>query len=775
MIMGSFQRALLVFLAFSLAFTSVASADTAFVTSSANNKVVRVGSSGVVTDFQPALNNPRGLLFDDLGDLYVSNFGTGTGDGTVRRYPAAGGVPVTMASGLNGPTGLALDANGVLYAAVANDHRIIQITAAGVFTTYATLATGTDPQGIAFDPGDGKLYVANKGNNTISKITTAGGVSQFSNDVTAPTGVAFDSSGNIFAVHGGASGVIARFNPQGKASNFVTGFNDPRALAIDRLDNFYVVTGGDQSLKFVTSAKAVTTLAGTLGSPQAVAVRGARLKIVAQKNETLTTDPSGTKFSVLGQPAIAASGHVAYRATLSSGTTIVAASNAKGIWRDAPDGSRTLIARQSFTAPDTNGAVFLSLSDPVINESGKVAFRGVLRTGVNATAGHTLGIWSDAGGGAVALIARQGEQPQGIPTTAKFVAFSSLALPEANGPVFLATIAGTNINAGNNIGIWGTDSGGHPQLIVRKGDSLPGESFKITGFGTAFKPLPFELGQGRTSAQDAGVAILATFSDHTTRVLRIRNGAATVVAKTTEILTTDPVGAKIALLSPPAIGAAGDVAYYGKLTPNIAAGVAVASAAGIWSHAPDNTRFLVARAGLPALGTNGAYFATLSSPAINSAGEVAFRGTLKPNLGDAVLGTTIGIWSNQGGSLKVIARQGQKPPGLGNGTKFTAFPSFALPEAGGEVVVAQVAGTNITSANNQGIWAVDRDRVLQLVLRKGDKIDVNGTKKTITALKIFLALPFVTGQERNYAANGDLAFLATFSDATHAIVQVRFP
>jgi hypothetical protein len=35
------------------------------------------------------------------------------------------------------------------------------------------------------------------------------------------------------------------------------------------------------------------------------------------------------------------------------------------------------------------------------------------------------------------------------------------------------------------------------------------------------------------------------------------------------------------------------------------------------------------------------------------------------------------------------------------------------------------------------LWAVDKDRTLQIVMRKGDKLDVNGTKKTITALKIF--------------------------------------
>ena len=107
--------------------------------------------------------------------------------------------------------------------------------------------------------------------------------------------------------------------------------------------------------------------------------------------------------------------------------------------------------------------------------------------------------------------------------------------------------------------------------------------------------------------------------------------------------------------------------------------------------------------------------------------------------------------------------------------KFTAFNSYVLPDAGGVATLATVAGSGITTANNQGIWAVDADGTLQRIVRKGDKLDIASTQKTVTALKLFLALPYASGMGRNYATDGGLAFIANFSDGTHAILRASFP
>ena len=58
-----------------------------------------------------------------------------------------------------------------------------EVTPAGVVSTFAT---GFNiPVGLAFDAA-GNLYVANTGDNTVSKVTPAGVVSTFASGFTVP-------------------------------------------------------------------------------------------------------------------------------------------------------------------------------------------------------------------------------------------------------------------------------------------------------------------------------------------------------------------------------------------------------------------------------------------------------------------------------------------------------------------------------------------------------------------------------------------------------------
>ena len=57
------------------------------------------------------------------------------------------------------------------------------------------------PVALAFDAA-GNLYVANYGNNTISKVTPAGAVSTFvSSGLNDPMGLAFDAAGNLYVAN----------------------------------------------------------------------------------------------------------------------------------------------------------------------------------------------------------------------------------------------------------------------------------------------------------------------------------------------------------------------------------------------------------------------------------------------------------------------------------------------------------------------------------------------------------------------------------------------
>ena len=95
------------------------------------------------------------------------------------------------------------------------------------------------PRGVAVDSA-GNVYVADTGNHTIRKVTPAG-------VVTTLAGLA-GSSGSA-----DGTGSAARFNY-------------PPGVAVDSAGNVYVADTGNHTIRKVTPAGVVTTLAGLAGS-----------------------------------------------------------------------------------------------------------------------------------------------------------------------------------------------------------------------------------------------------------------------------------------------------------------------------------------------------------------------------------------------------------------------------------------------------------------------------------------------------------------------------
>lgn len=252
----------------------VDAAGTLYVADNGNNAIRKVSKTGVVTTFagKPSIyggkadgtgtdarfTNPKGLVLGSSGVLYVLD----SGNSTIRKITSAGAV-TTLAgkAGISGPVdgtgdvarfylpeGIVRAKDGSLLVTDTYNHAVRRVTEAGVVTTFAgqlgvsgsadgslTEARFYHPTGIALDAA-GNIFIADRGNDTIRKITPAGVVS-------------------TLAGSAGMSGVV---DGTGSAARF----DYPSGLAVGPNGDLWV--SDDTTVRRVTQAGEVTTPLGVV-------------------------------------------------------------------------------------------------------------------------------------------------------------------------------------------------------------------------------------------------------------------------------------------------------------------------------------------------------------------------------------------------------------------------------------------------------------------------------------------------------------------------------
>ena len=272
---------------------------------------------------------------------------------------SSGSVDGTGAAArFSNPSAVATDTAGNVYVADRSNNTIRKVTSAGVVTTLAgsagnngsTDGTGSAarfgyPYGIAVDTA-GNVYVADTLNNTIRKVTSAGVVTTLAGASTT----------------GSTDGT-------GSAARFST----PFGIAVDTAGNIFVADAGTHIIRKVTSAGVVTTIAGSANFSGTTNGTGSAARF---------TNPYGVTVDSLGNVFVADQGNGLIRKVTSAGvvTTLAGPTGMTG-----PYG----------VAVDTAGNVFVASSDHVIR---KVTSAGVItiEAGASGSAGSNNGLGSAA-------------------------------------------------------------------------------------------------------------------------------------------------------------------------------------------------------------------------------------------------------------------------------------------------------------------------------------------------------------------------------------------
>ena len=246
-----------------------------------------IGASPVITLVSSGLNFPSGVAVDGSGNVYIAD----TNNNAIKEWnPATQQVTTLVSSGLSSPSGVAVDGSSNVYMADYGNNAIKEWSAATHLVTTLVSSGLFSPQRVAVD-GSGNVYIAEIGagniaikewNPSTQQLTTL-----VSSGLLLPSGVAVDGSGNVYIVDAELDAIEEWSASTHLVTTLVSsGLVNPGAVAVDGSGNVYFANAGNNPIKEWSAAtQQVTTLVSSgLVSPQGVAVDGSGNVYIADSN-----------------------------------------------------------------------------------------------------------------------------------------------------------------------------------------------------------------------------------------------------------------------------------------------------------------------------------------------------------------------------------------------------------------------------------------------------------------------------------------------------------
>jgi hypothetical protein len=416
-------------------------------------------------------------------------------------------------------------------------------------------------------------------------------------------------------------------------------------------------------------------------------------------------NPNTNRNLELFSPNLNEAGQTAFWGGLSNGNL--------GTWSEG-SGSLDLVAREDTPAPGTPAGVsfwfaglvqnfsFLFEVQPLWNNVGQTAFLGGLKGGETNSSNNT-GIWSQ-GSGDLSLSLRAGDAAVGMPAGVNYEPVQlTFSLNDVGQSGIGSTIVGPGVDD-TNFAAFYTGAPGHIALVERMGNHAPGTPSGVN-FGWFFGSHGFNN--------------------------------------------------------------AGQMAIEGPLAGN----VDETNDEGLWTNVSGSLE-LVAREGSQAVGTpagvNYGTFTNSGWPVLNDTGQIAF---ITEIAGEGVDDSNDeGIWSGLTGDLTLVARTGDPAPETPSGVNFSDLEYPALNSSGQIAFRGDLTGSGVDATNDKGLWATDRTGAVQLIARSGEELEVApGDFRTLDDLNFSTASGNSDGRPSGFNNLGEMVFWASFTDGSEGV------
>ncbi len=468
-----------------------------------------------------------------------------------------------------------------------------------------------------------------------------------------------------------------------------------------------------------------------------------------------------------------------------------------------------------FPAPGLPSATVMSLRTPTTNDYSIKAMVGtVAGPGINTS--NNMLLWRV--GTVAELVARTGGSIAGLPSG---VTLSSIETPTVNNLgtiVFTGTLQGPGVNAWNNRAIFS----GRPRslrVIARTGDAAPEQPA-----GTLF----FTFDAPRLSDTDKVIfssTVTGAGTNLGTNQLVCYGDASQLraLARTGGNVPGIP-GARFAILGDPVISPTGTAAFTGVLT-NFVGGVDSSNDVGLWTGVPDAMVLKQrAGAGVPAITFPGS-IDTMSPASINEDSEIGYTAFLNPRLPNnypntlllieraggtvaiaqstqqvapgveigaigtprmsgqenvafisTLYGSAVGssddtaVFMKLAGELSMLAREGQQAAECPAGVRYGSFLGVIVNRNGRVCFVASLVGPGVDASNDRALFAWDRLKGIDMVVRSGSSAFLSPTDtRTVGTISVVMDSGNQDGKPTSLGDDGVLIFQIQFTDGSTAV------